>query len=194
MGFKVIGTYLNGIVVVKGDIYRDERGFFTEVYRNDIFKSLGVASDFVQDNHSRSAKNVVRGLHFQFNPPMGKLIRATVGKIFLAAVDIRKGSPTLGKWYGQELEAGDGIQVWEPKGFANGFCALSEWAEIQYKCTAVYNPKGESAIFWRDSDIGINWPLKDGLLSPKDANAQLLSEWLKKPESDVFQYIQEGKI
>src|SRR6266568_5617716 len=135
--------HLNDIIVVVPDIFRDGRGFFSETFRADQFRLLGLPTEFVQDNHSRSAKGVVRGLHFQGVPPMGKLMRVTVGSAFLVAVDIRKSSPTLGQWVGVEASAQNRRCVWAPAGFARGFCALAEGTEIQYKCTGLYNNRAE---------------------------------------------------
>ena len=126
-------------------------GFFTEFYRQDQFKELGLPGIFVQANHSRSSKNVLRGLHFQWEPPMGQLMRVTLGSAFLVAVDIRKGlSPHLGKWFGMEISAENKLEIWAPAGFARGFCVLSETAEIQYLTTGVYSNKCESGIRWND--------------------------------------------
>lgn len=188
MQMSIESKHLNGIVVLQPEVFEDERGFFLEAYRADQFKELGLPHEFVQDNHSRSVKGVLRGLHFQWEPPMGKLMRVTIGTAFLVAVDIRKGSPTLGQWFGIEVSAENKKQVWAPAGFARGFCVLSDVAEIQYKCTGIYNNKGESGILWNDPEIGVEWPIKDPILSQKDAVAQPLSEWLKKPESDHFKY------
>jgi dTDP-4-dehydrorhamnose 3,5-epimerase len=154
----------------------------------DQFKALGLPYEFVQDNHSGSVRGVLRGLHFQWEPPMGKLMRVARGTAFLVAVDIRKGSPTLGKWFGAEISAENHKQVWAPAGFARGFCTLSDYAEIQYKCTGIYNNKGESGIRWDDPDIGIQWPLTDVQLSEKDRKAQTLSQWLSSPQGDNFRY------
>ena len=161
-----------------------------ETYREDQFGQLGLPTRFVQDNHSRSSRGVLRGLHFQWDPPMGKLMRVTLGSAFLVAVDIRKGSPTLGKWFGVVASSENKRQVWAPAGFARGFCVLSEFAEIQYKCTGIYSPKGESGILWSDEAIGIDWPLAiaDIQLSEKDKNAQTLAQWLARPESGNFRY------
>jgi len=180
--------HLNGVVVIVPEVFQDERGFFTEVYRKDQFDDLGINLDFVQDNHSRSSKNVLRGLHFQWDPPMGKLMRVTFGSAYLVAVDIRKGSPTLGKSFGMEVSAENKKQIWAPAGFARGFCVLSDSAEIQYKCTGIYNSKAESGIFWNDPELGIEWPSKKPITSAKDDKAQTLKEWLKRPESEFFQY------
>jgi dTDP-4-dehydrorhamnose 3,5-epimerase len=186
--FKIESRHLDGIVVVVPDVFEDERGFFMETFREDKFAELGLPSRFVQDNHSRSAKNVLRGLHFQWDPPMGKLMRVTEGLAFLVAVDIRKGSPTLGQWYGTEGSAQNKRQIWAPAGFARGFCVLSDHAEIQYKVTGFYNDKTESGIRWDDPEIGIQWPVTDPILSAKDASAQSLSDWLKRPESGNFRF------
>ncbi len=186
MKITVESWHLNGLAVVVPEVYEDERGFFLEAFRKDQFLELGLPEEFVQDNHSRSAKGVVRGLHFQWDPPMGKLMRVTVGTAFLVAVDIRKDSPTIGKWFGIEVSAANKKQVWAPAGFARGFCVLSDYAEIQYKCTGIYNSKAESGILWNDPEIGIEWPIRDPILSGKDKNAQTLSDWLERPESDYF--------
>ena len=156
--------------------------------RADRFAELGLPTDFRQDNHSRSSRGVIRGLHFQWDRPMAKLMRVTVGAAFVVAVDIRKGSPTLGQWHGIELSAENKLQVWAPAGFARGFCALADGTEVQYKCTATYNAPCESGIRWNDPEIGIEWPLGERLLSSKDAGAQTLAEWLARPESDLFRY------
>jgi dTDP-4-dehydrorhamnose 3,5-epimerase len=188
MDIKIASKHLNDVVVLVPDIFQDSRGFFMETFREDVFKSLGLPTHFVQDNHSRSVKGVVRGLHFQWEPPMGKLMRVPLGSAFLVAVDIRKGSPTLGTWVGVEASAENRRQVWAPAGFARGFCVLSEVAEIQYKCTGIYNNKGESGILWSDPEIGIKWPVNDPVLSDKDRNAQTLAQWLARPESNNFKY------
>ena len=186
MEIKTEARFLGDVAVVVPDIFQDSRGFFMETFREDQFKALGLPSHFAQDNHSRSVKGVVRGLHFQWDPPMGKLMRVSIGSAFLVAVDIRKGSPTLGKWVGVLASAENRRQVWAPAGFARGFCVLSDVAEIQYKCTGIYNNKGESGIRWDDPEIGIKWPIQDGLLSEKDRTAQTLAQWLSRPESANF--------
>jgi dTDP-4-dehydrorhamnose 3,5-epimerase len=188
MDIKIESRALRDVVVLVPDIFQDSRGFFMETFREDQFKALGLPCHFVQDNHSRSAKGVIRGLHFQWEPPMGKLMRVTQGSAFLVAVDIRKGSPTLGKWAGVVASAKNRRQVWAPAGFARGFCALSDFAEIQYKCTGIYNSKGESGILCNDPEIGIEWPLTDIQLSEKDKKAQTLAQWLASPESNNFRY------
>jgi len=188
MQIQVEAQYLNGVFVLVPEIFQDDRGFFMESWRRDQFKEIGLDLDFVQDNHSRSARGVVRGLHFQWDPPMGKLMRVTRGTAFLVAVDIRKGSPSLGQWVGVEASEENRRQVWAPAGFARGFCALSESADIQYKCTGSYNSKGESGILWNDPAIGVEWPAKNPILSDKDRVARTLEQWLQSPESDHFQF------
>ena len=188
MQFTIESRHLNGIVVIQPEVFQDARGFFMESYRSDQFKAHGLPTDFEQDNHSRSAKDVVRGLHFQWDPPIGKLMRVIVGTAFLIAVDIRKGSPSLGKWHGIEVSAENKKLVWAPAGFARGFCVLSDFAEIQYKCTAIYNNKTDSGILWNDPAIGIDWPVKNPVLSDKDAKAQTLAQWLASPASENFKY------
>jgi len=186
MSFVIESRHLGDLVVVASQAYRDERGFFMEAFRSDQFEALGLPTKFVQDNHSFSRKGVIRGLHFQWDPPMGKLMRVTRGTAFLVAVDIRKGSPTLGKWVGTEASAENMKQVWAPAGFARGFCALTDAVEVQYKCTGIYNSKAESAVRWDDPEIGIQWPLKDVLLSQKDRDAGTLKQWLASPSSERF--------
>jgi dTDP-4-dehydrorhamnose 3,5-epimerase len=188
MKLTIESRHLNGVAVVIPEVFEDDRGFFLEAYRKDQFAELGLPTEFVQDNHSRSAKDVVRGLHFQWEPPMGKLMRVTFGSAFLVAVDIRKGSPTLGKWFGVEASAQNRKQVYAPAGFARGFCVLSDAAEIQYKCTGIYSNKAESGILWNDPAIGIEWPVSAPILSNKDISAQSLAQWLARPESDHFTY------
>ena len=191
MELKIEARPLGDICVLAPQVFQDDRGFFTEVFRTDQFKAMGLPYEFVQDNHSGSVRGVLRGLHFQWEPPMGKLMRVTRGTAFLVAVDIRKGSPTLGQWFGMEVSAESRKQIWAPAGFARGFCVLSEYAEIQYKCTGIYNNKGESGIRWDDLEIGIQWPLTDVQLSEKDRKAQTLQQWLSSPQSDHFTYSQD---
>jgi len=191
MQIKIESTHLRDVAVIVPDIFQDSRGFFSETFRADQFESLGLPTEFVQDNHSRSARGVVRGLHFQWEPAMGKLMRVTMGSAFLVAVDIRKGSPTFGKWAGVEASAENRRAVWAPAGFARGFCALTDPTEIQYKCTGIYNGKAEAAIRWNDPRIGIEWPLTDVVVSEKDRNARTLEEWLASPESDNVCYSEQ---
>jgi dTDP-4-dehydrorhamnose 3,5-epimerase len=194
MQIRIESRHLEDVVVLVPDIFQDSRGFFSETFRADQFEALGLPTQFVQDNHSRSVRSVIRGLHFQWDPPMGKLMRVTVGAAFLVAVDIRKGSPTLGEWVGVEASSDNRRSVWAPAGFARGFCALSDVTEIQYKCTGIYNGKAESAIRWNDPAIGIQWPITDAIVSDKDRNARLLAEWLAAPDSNNFVYGQKSDL
>lgn len=188
MKIELESVHMGAVCVLASEVFEDERGFFMEAFRADHFQELGLPSSFVQDNHSGSAHGVLRGLHFQWDPPMGKLMRVTRGRAFLVAVDIRKGSPHLGKWFGMEVSAQSKRQIWAPAGFARGFFVLSDFAEVQYKCTAIYNPVAESGIRWDDPAIGIEWPGKQPTVSDKDRTAQTLAEWLDSPHSDCFDY------
>lgn len=188
MPFTIDSSPLEDVIVLSADAYADDRGYFMETYRQDQFEALGLPGTFVQDNHSRSKKGVVRGLHFQWDPPMGKLMRVTRGAAFLVAVDLRLGSPTLGKWVGVEATPENRRQVWAPASFARGFCALADDTEVQYKCTRTYNGKAESAIRWDDPAIGIDWPIKNVIISEKDRNAQTLAQWLASPNAQHFIY------
>jgi dTDP-4-dehydrorhamnose 3,5-epimerase len=191
MGIRVETTPLPDLCIVRHEVHQDHRGFFMEVFRQDQFAAAGLPTSFVQFNHSRSTRGVLRGLHFQWEPPVSKMMRVIQGTAFLVAVDIRKKSPTLGQWFGMEFSATDQAQLWAPPGFARGFLVLSEVAEIQYFCTGIYNPKCESGILWQDPAIGIQWPKavteQDGpILSEKDRIAQTLDDWLQRPESELF--------
>jgi dTDP-4-dehydrorhamnose 3,5-epimerase len=191
MKIRIEPTELEDVIVLTPEVFRDDRGLFMETFRADEFQALGLPYHFPQDNHSRSVKGVTRGLHFQWDPPMGKLMRVSLGMAFLVTVDIRKGSPTLGKWVGVIASEENRRQVWAPAGFARGFCVLSDVADIQYKCTGIYNSKSEAGIRWDDPDIGIQWPMKEVLLSEKDRKAQTLAQWLARPESENFRF-EEG--
>jgi dTDP-4-dehydrorhamnose 3,5-epimerase len=188
MEMRIESRHLGDVCVMISEVFQDDRGFFAEVFRADKFEALGLPTRFVQDNHSGSVRGVLRGLHFQWDPPMGKLMRVTRGTAFLVAVDIRKGSPTVGKWFGAEVSAENRRQIWAPAGFARGFCTLSDFAEVQYKCTGIYNNQCESGIRWDDPDIGIDWPITDVQLSEKDRKAQTLNQWLCSAESEHFRY------
>lgn len=188
MKIHLIHEALNGLKVFQPEVFEDARGFFAEMYRKDQFVEYGIKEEFVQDNHSRSSKGVLRGLHFQWEPPMAKLMRVSFGEAFLVAVDVRKGSPTLGQWYGETVTAQNKKMVFAPAGFARGFCVLSDFAEIQYKCTGHYSNLAESGILWNDPAIGIKWPIENPSLSAKDEVAQTLEQWLAKPDSDNFKY------
>jgi dTDP-4-dehydrorhamnose 3,5-epimerase len=189
MPLELVGSYIGGeVVVLAPKVLGDDRGFFMETYRSDNFRDLGLPVDWHQDNHSRSSKGVLRGLHFQWEPPMSKLMRVTQGAAFLVAVDIRKDSPTLGQWFGLEVSAENKRQVYAPYGFARGFCALTDGCEVQYKCTGIYNSRAESGIFYKDPEIGIEWPMTNVQVSEKDAKAQTLQQWLASPLSDNIVY------
>ena len=185
---KIEKTSLMDVLIIQTKVFEDERGFFMEVHRRDLFREMGLDLDFVQDNHSRSHYGTIRGLHFQWEPAMGKLMRVTRGKAFLVAVDIRKNSPNLGQWIGIEVSEDDKRQVWAPAGFARGFCALSDIVDIQYKCTGTYNNACESGILWNDPEVGIKWPVEKPVLSEKDEVAQPLRKWLENPVSNNFRY------
>ena len=190
MSFHIESTHLDEIKVIVPDVHGDERGFFMEAFRVDQFAQLGLPTEFVQDNHSRSSRGVLRGLHFQWDPPMGKLMRVTRGAAFLVAVDIRKGSPTLGQWFGTEVTAENKKIIWAPYNFARGFCALTDDCEVQYKCTGTYNPRGEGGINPADPRIGVRWPIDPAaaLTSEKDRKAPTLEQWLASPLSDHLVY------
>ena len=176
---NVNATPLEGLLVLEPRVFGDDRGFFYESYNARRFAELtGVTAPFVQDNHSRSAKGVLRGLHYQIQQAQGKLVRATAGSVFDVAVDIRKSSPTFGQWYGIELSAENKRQMWIPPGFAHGFVVTSDAAEFLYKTTDYWAPEFERAVQWNDPAIGINWPVLDAppLLSGKDQAAALLAD------------------
>jgi len=176
---NVIKTPLEGLLVLEPRVFGDDRGFFFESYNAKRFAELtGVTAEFVQDNHSRSSKGVLRGLHYQIQQAQGKLVRATAGAVFDVAVDIRKSSPTFGQWYGCELSAENKRQLWIPAGFAHGFVTLSDGAEFLYKTTDYWAPEHERAILWNDPAIGIEWPALEAapLLSGKDQAALLLAD------------------
>ena len=171
-------TTLPEVFIVRSPVHRDARGFFNEQFREDGFAALGLPTRFAQDNHSRSSRHVLRGLHFQVEQPQGKLVRPVTGTIFDVAVDIRRSSPHYGQWVGTTLEAGDGRQLWIPPGFAHGFLVLSELADVTYKCTTIYHATSNRVIRWDDPEIGVEWPLPAGgnpVLSPADAAAPPLS-------------------
>ncbi len=189
MPFEKVSEHLNGIIVIKTGEFFDKRGSFMEMFRADLFKEIGIPNNFVQENYSISKKGVIRGLHFQWKPEMGKLMRVISGSAFLVAVDIRKDSPTFGKWFGLKTSDKERVQIWAPSGFARGFCALTDLTEIQYLCTGIYNPKCESGIRWDDKTVNIKWPLDNPDLSDKDKGAQTLEEWSRDPDSELFRFL-----
>ena len=170
-------TKLKGCVIIEPSVFGDDRGFFLETFsRQRYFEEAGIELEFVQDNHSRSAANVLRGLHFQKTKPQGKLVRVVRGCVFDVAVDIRPGSDTFGQWISMELSEQNKKQLWVPPGFAHGFTALNENTELEYKCTAYYDPEDEGSILWSDPDLNIPWPVAQPILSAKDMDAQLLKD------------------
>ncbi|MHB8960049.1 MAG: dTDP-4-dehydrorhamnose 3,5-epimerase [Candidatus Limnocylindrales bacterium] len=188
MPFTVEPTSIAEVLIVRPRVFPDERGWFTEVLRADSFEPLGLPTRFVQVNQSRSTRGVVRGLHFQWDPPQGKLMRVVTGRAFMVAVDIRPGSPTLGQHVAVEGSADEPVLFWAPACFARGFCALSDVTEVEYFCTGTYNPACESAIRWDDPTLAIPWPVAEPLTSPKDAAAGTLADWLARPESAAFDW------
>lgn len=207
MDIRIIPTRLTGVVIVETDFARDDRGFFFETYHRRRYAEHGIDCEFVQDNHSRSAAGVLRGIHYQAMPaPMAKLVRCSAGRVFDVAVDLRVGSPTFGRWVGTELSVENMRQLFLPVGFGHAFLTLTEGAEFQYKCTNYYTPSAEGAIAWDDPEIGIEWPLdrvewaagatrvptedvyrefRIPVLSKRDANAMSLREYLRRP---AFKY------
>lgn len=175
---KVVPTEIPEVLIIEPHIFGDARGFFYESYNERAFlDKVGISEHFVQDNHSRSAKNVLRGLHYQIKQPQGKLVRVVVGSVFDVAVDLRQGSKTFGRWVGVYLNAEEKQQLWVPAGFAHGFVVLSEYAEFLYKTTDYYAPQYERCIQWNDPNLAIAWPIQDEpVLSGKDRAAQLLRE------------------
>ena len=171
---NIISTSIPDVLLLESKVFQDSRGFFLESYNQKTFtEKLRITVNFVQDNHSKSEYNVLRGLHYQLIQPQGKLVRAVVGAIFDVAVDIRKNSPTFGQWVGYELSAENKRQLWIPAGFAHAFLVLSETAEVLYKATDYYAPGGDRSILWNDPDLAIDWPLKTPpILSDKDSNGQ----------------------
>ena len=166
---EIIETNLKGLLVIKPKVFEDERGYFFESYNYQLFKQAGLDFSFVQDNQSLSQTGVLRGLHFQNNPnAQGKLVRVISGSVFDVAVDIRKKSPTYGQWFGLELTEQNKWMMYIPEGFAHGFATLQDFTVFSYKCTNFYNKASEDCIFWNDSDLAINWPIENPILSDKD--------------------------
>lgn len=178
---KVTNTTIPGLLIVEPKVFGDARGFFFESFQAERYAGAGIPGPFVQDNLSRSSKGILRGLHFQEPRPQGKLVTVLRGKVFDVAVDIRKGSPTFGRWFGIELSDENRLQLWVPPGFAHGFCVLSDVADFFYKCTEYYSPENEASILWNDPALGITWPISEPLLSGKDARAVPLAECTKLP-------------
>lgn len=167
----IIETKLKDCFIVEPKVFGDDRGFFLETFQKKRYTDvLGIKEEFVQDNHSRSSKNVLRGLHFQVNKPQGKLVRVVSGKVFDVAVDLRTDSPSFGEWHGVYLSEENKKQFWIPEGFAHGFFVCSDTADFEYKCTNYYDPEDEKSILWNDSDLAISWPVDRPYLSFRDKN------------------------
>ncbi|GAB4356819.1 MAG: dTDP-4-dehydrorhamnose 3,5-epimerase [Gammaproteobacteria bacterium] len=173
---EVSTTSLPGVLLLTPKRFRDERGFFQQLYHSSDYAAAGIDQPFAQDNLSFSGSGVLRGLHFQHPMPQGKLVTVLAGAIFDVAVDIRRGSPTFGRWFGVELSADNGHQLWIPGGFAHGFCVMGESALCHYKCTGLYAPEYEAAIRWNDPQLAIDWPVTNPVVSEKDASASTLAE------------------
>jgi len=173
---KVDKCKLEGVLLVTPQVFGDDRGFFMETYNQQKAKDLGLPDTFVQDNHSKSSKGVLRGLHYQAPQWQGKLVRVVSGEIYDVAVDIRDGSPTFGEWVGFTLNADNKQQLYVPEGFAHGFVVTSDTAEVVYKCTSLYEPSQEGSVLWNDPEIGIDWPIDEPLLSQKDMVGQKLAD------------------
>ncbi len=186
MEIVVEKTNIEDVLILKPESYSDSRGIFTELFKFEYLKNKGVNITVKQLNYSKSPKNVLRGLHFQYDPPAGKLMRVISGTAFLVAVDLRKNSNTFGKWFGKEMSSNNFEWLCAPGSFARGVCALSDEIEIEYFCTNEYNKAGESSIIWNDPYIKIDWPIKNPILSDKDKNCQTLKDWCKNPNSDLL--------
>ena len=183
MLMELIKTPIDGVLLVKPKIFGDTRGYFVETWQKQRYEECGIDLPFVQDNHSKSSKGMLRGLHFQKNHPQGKLVMVSYGEVFDVAVDIRENSPTFGKWYGAILNQENQNQLWIPPGMAHGFVVLSDVAHFHYKCTDYYHPNDEGSIRWNDPDLGIEWPIDfEPLLSDKDSKAP----WFKDFRKELF--------
>jgi dTDP-4-dehydrorhamnose 3,5-epimerase len=173
---EVLPTEFDGLVLLEPAVHGDDRGFFLETYRSDLWAEHGVDAEFVQHNHSRSSKGILRGLHFQTEPGQAKLVRCGRGRIFDVAVDLRRASPTFGRWAGYVLDDETHRQLFVPVGFAHGFLVLSEVADVNYLCSSVYDPATESGIAWDDPEVAVEWPIANPLLSGRDVSAPSLAE------------------
>lgn len=177
---EVVKTPIEGVLLIKPKVFGDNRGYFVETWQKKRYEEAGIDFPFVQDNHSKSTKGILRGLHFQKNHPQGKLVMVSLGEVFDVAVDIRKDSPTFGKWFGAILSDKNQHQLWIPPGMAHGFVVLSDVAHFHYKCTDYYHPDDEGSIKWDDPEIGIDWPIDfEPLVSAKDGVAHSFND-LKK--------------
>ena len=177
MPFSFKRLSISELILIEPKVFHDERGFFIETYKHSDFVGFGIKEHFVQDNHARSKRNVLRGLHYQKNPKaQGKLVRCLRGKIFDVAVDLRKGASTFGQWIGVELSEENNSMLYIPPAFAHGYVALSDFVDVIYKCTEEYSPENERGIIWNDSDIKINWPIENPIISDKDRNLPMLKD------------------
>ena len=172
---NIIETPLPGVMIIEPKVFGDHRGFFKETFQIERYQEAGIGLPFVQDNHSRSPKGVLRGLHLQQNRPQGKLVSCSAGTVFDVAVDVDPASNTFGQYVGVELSAENHRQLWIPPGYAHGFCVLSEFADFQYKCTDLYFPDDEGGLIWNDPEVGISWPVDAPTLSDKDQNLPSLA-------------------
>ena len=179
---KFVQSDIPGVIVVEPDVHRDQRGFFLETYHAEKYRAGGISDVFVQDNQSRSAGGTLRGLHLQLGRPQGKLIRVIEGEIFDVAVDVRRGSPTFGKWVGVMLSADNFKQCYIPQGFAHGFAVTSSVAQVEYKCTDIYDAQTEVGIAWDDPAIGITWPVKSPVMSDRDKQHPRLADVPRLPQ------------
>lgn len=175
---KVLETVLPGVLIIEPKVFGDARGFFLESYQAERYRQLGIAHTYVQDNHSRSARGVLRGLHFQRSRPQGKLVSVSRGSVYDVAVDINPASPTCGQFVAVELNDENHRQLWIPPGYAHGFCVLSDIADFQYKCTDYYIPEDEGGLLWNDPQVNIPWPIEQPLLSAKDQRNPTLAQLL----------------
>ncbi len=178
-------TPLSGLIIIHPKVFGDERGFFMETWSQPVFSSLGIDTVFLQDNHSRSCRGTVRGLHFQSTPGQAKLVRCVKGAVWDVAVDLRTDSPTFGRWHAVRLDEDNRAMLYIPIGFAHGFCVLSESADFVYKVSSIYNPETECGIAWNDPDIGIQWPTDTPLLSDRDKHNCGLRDWLASKDQMV---------
>jgi dTDP-4-dehydrorhamnose 3,5-epimerase len=177
---RIVPTELPGVLIVEPEVHRDGRGFFLETFHEAKYRGGGIAGPFVQDNQSRSLKGTLRGLHLQLRRPQGKLVRVIAGEVFDVAVDVRRGSPTFGRWAGVTLSADDFRQCYVPPGFAHGFCVLSDSADVEYKCTELYDRDSEIAIAWDDPRLAVRWPVTAPILSDRDRAARPLEAFLDR--------------
>jgi dTDP-4-dehydrorhamnose 3,5-epimerase len=186
---RVTPTEIPDVLLIEPRVHRDGRGFFLETYHEQRYREHGIPGPFVQDNHSRSIARTLRGLHLQLRRPQAKLIRVTEGEVFDVAVDVRRGSPTFGRWVGFMLTAASFRQLYIPPGFAHGFCVLTDYAQFEYKCTALYDPDSEIGVAWNDPALAVAWPITDPILSPRDSRNPTLAEfgdrlpvWTRQPD------------